>query len=67
MFKEMLRFKGELTLESIKKGFQETTSEEDFLGFEEFETEEEQQAYLEESIKDGFIEQDGDEVVIYMN
>ena len=56
-----MRFKSERNLESIKKGFQEETGEADFFGFDD---QEDQQAYLEKSIKEGFIEFDGEYVII---
>lgn len=61
MFTELFRFKAGRDLESIKRGLMEQTGEDDFLGFED---EENQEEYLKKNIREGFIEFDGDEVVI---
>lgn len=61
MYKELFRFKAERDIESIKKGIQEATGESDFFGFDDVE---DQREFLEKSIRDGFIEFDGEYVII---
>lgn len=66
MFTEMFRFKGELTIESVKEGVKLMTGEEDFLGFSD---EENEQDYLDSLVRSGFVAFDKatDEVVIYVD
>ncbi len=61
MFRPILRFKAGNDLESIKKGLQEETGEEDFFGFDDAE---DPQEHLEKAMRDGFIEFDGEYVIV---
>lgn len=61
MFTQLFKFKAPRDLQHIKKGLQEQTGENDFLGFEDSEN---QNEYLQKAIQEGFIEFDGDYVII---
>lgn len=65
MAKELFRFKSDRDLESVKRGLQNETGEQDFLGFEEYtERYDSEQEYFIQMLKEGSIQFDGEYVII---
>lgn len=65
MYNELFRTKvASKNVEDVKKAFKEATGEEDWMGFAE---EDDEKAYLDKLVKDGFIEFQNDEMVVFVD
>ena len=65
MYNELFRTKvASKNVEDVQKAFKEATGEEDWMGFAE---EDDEKAYLDKLVKDGFIEFQNDEMVVFVD
>lgn len=65
MYNELFRTKvASKNVEDVKKAFKEATGEEDWMEFAE---EDDEKAYLDKLVKDGFIEFQNDEMVVFVD